>query len=223
MSEFLKNKVQQSDHASRASFQTVTIDSSPQHDTVEGEEQRQTSAGRQTPTSQTIPSLRGAVQSASVRFRSELARLPRWATGAIGTVVVLLLIYFISVSRLSADHRRLQEPAEPEYHRYRGFRCRPCAFKKLQTVREAEIERHQSDRRWHRRTAEIPDEMQDHELSCGRTGSSYTREAKHHFTVFSDTAVAPRRRAECRSARTDKRTFLSCSAVTGRDLIPLDL
>ncbi len=56
LSDFLKNKGQQSDHASQASFQTVAVANSPRHATVKGEAQRQTLAGKRTatPTSQTV-------------------------------------------------------------------------------------------------------------------------------------------------------------------------
>jgi formylglycine-generating enzyme required for sulfatase activity len=99
LSDFLKNKGQQSDHATHASFQTVAVANSPRHATVKGEEQRQTLAGQRTatPTSQTVASLRSAVQSASLKFSNQLVRLPGWTKGAIGTVVVLLLIYSISL------------------------------------------------------------------------------------------------------------------------------
>ena len=99
LSDFLKNKGQQSDHASQASFQTVAVANSPRHATVKAEEQRQTLAGQRTatPTSQTVASLRGAVQSASLKFKDAVAHLPGWAKGVIGTVVVMLLIYSISL------------------------------------------------------------------------------------------------------------------------------
>jgi formylglycine-generating enzyme required for sulfatase activity/serine/threonine protein kinase len=114
LSDFLKDKGQQPESASGASFQTVAIDSSPRNETVKGEAQHQTLAGERTvtPTSQTVPGLRGAVQSASVKFSNQLARLPGWAKGVIGTVLVLLLIYSISLP-FRADEKPVPDDPNP--------------------------------------------------------------------------------------------------------------
>jgi formylglycine-generating enzyme required for sulfatase activity/predicted Ser/Thr protein kinase len=97
LSDFLKNRRRNTGHASLPSLPAAARDSQARRDTVESDVQRQTSSGRQLPTSQTVPGLRAAFQTSSAKFSHTLLRLPGWAKGAIGTVVVMLLVYCISL------------------------------------------------------------------------------------------------------------------------------